>query len=292
MLSNLEALVALAEEGTMGRAALKLHVTQSAVSKRIHALETELDYQLIEKTGRKVQLTPAAARMLERVRPLLVQLKEELAARQSEAGGKLSLAVSVSVLISGGAKALAAARAACPGLELVVSANHASVAIERVRSGECMLALVQGKSEIAADLHARLVAEQTMVIVPAGLKRFSFPKKGAVEVLGMADHTEAWKFIQRGFRSAQADWGFTLKRAATLESFAAITEMSRAGFGNGIVPLGVARALGVPRGKLVFFPRPGLRVPVSLVGRQSTLARPLVQKFFNQLSALLGRDQE
>ena len=47
MLDKLEALQALAEAGTMGRAAASLRVTQSAVSKRIGALSSELGCELI-----------------------------------------------------------------------------------------------------------------------------------------------------------------------------------------------------------------------------------------------------
>ena len=47
--------------------------------------------------------------------------------------------------------------------------------------------------------------------------------------------------------------------------------------------LGVARAFGVPAETLVRFPEPGLNIPISLYGRRSTLARPLVQTFLESL---------
>ena len=59
--------------------------------------------------------------------------------------------------------------------------------------------------------------------------------------------------------------------------------MARAGFGNGLVPLGVAEALSIPRARLVHFPEPNVEIPVSLIGRRSTLARPLVQQFHSRL---------
>ena len=46
MIANLEALAALADLGTMTRAAARLRITQSAVSKRIAALEGELSLRL------------------------------------------------------------------------------------------------------------------------------------------------------------------------------------------------------------------------------------------------------
>ena len=69
----------------------------------------------------------------------------------------------------------------------------------------------------------------------------------------------------------------------TLESFQTVTQMARVGFGHGLVTLGVARAFGVPVETLVRFPEPGLNIPISLCGRRSTLARPLVQTFLDSL---------
>ena len=70
MFANLEALAALAKEGTMSRAALVLKISQSAVSKRIHSLEDELGRTLLEARGRRVHLTPFACRLLETSQPL------------------------------------------------------------------------------------------------------------------------------------------------------------------------------------------------------------------------------
>ena len=51
MMDNLEALMALAECGTMSRAALRLSITQSAVSKRIANLQSQLGKRLVERSG-------------------------------------------------------------------------------------------------------------------------------------------------------------------------------------------------------------------------------------------------
>lgn len=51
MLDGLKALVILEKLGTVSEAAVHLRLTQSAVSKRLQALEIELGYPLLEKTG-------------------------------------------------------------------------------------------------------------------------------------------------------------------------------------------------------------------------------------------------
>lgn len=284
MIEYIEALVALADCGTMRRAALRLHITQSAVSKRIDNLEHGLKRKLTEPRGRRVELTPEAARFVDKARPLLAELKELLHMEEAETSGKLELDLSVSVLIAWGARALARVRKSMPKLDLRVNAHHASVAVERVRSGESMLALVQGEATIAPDLTALPVFKQRIVIVPSGLKKIAFPKSGTLKVIAMEPHTEAWSFIQSGLRAGSPRWGASIEAETTLQSFSAIAEMARAGFGHGVVPLGVARALGIPEKQLLHFPSPGVFVPVSLIGRRSTLGRNLVQSFYKALT--------
>lgn len=283
MLDNLEALAALADTGTMGKAALALHVTQSAISKRIANLEHQLKQKLVVPHGRRVELTPVAIALLQKSRPLMAALKDAFIQERAEASGKLVIDVANSVLISWGASALAKVKKKLAKLELEVSARHASVAVERVRAGESMIAIVQGASLIAPELSAHHLFNQTMVIVPSELKPFRISNGMKIPLLAIESYTESWHFIEEGIKSASSEWGFSFEVIAQLQSFSAITQMARSGFGHGLVPRGVARTLGIPQSKLVKLPKPGLTNPVSLVGRRSTIARSLVQKFYQEL---------
>ncbi len=57
MINYLEALLALERTGTISEAAAQLRLTQSAVSKRIQALQNEVQFKVIEPDGRRVRLT-------------------------------------------------------------------------------------------------------------------------------------------------------------------------------------------------------------------------------------------
>lgn len=56
---QLESFLAVAENLSFARAAETLNITQSAVSRQIHALEDELDARLFRRTSRSVSFTPA-----------------------------------------------------------------------------------------------------------------------------------------------------------------------------------------------------------------------------------------
>jgi len=74
-LTDLRSLVAAADSGTLGRAALRLHISQPALSKRLQALEQTVGVQLMERSQRGVTLTPAGRRLYEQARPLLAQME-------------------------------------------------------------------------------------------------------------------------------------------------------------------------------------------------------------------------
>ena len=55
---QLECFIQVAENLNFARAARNLHITQPAVSRQIHALESELGARLFDRTTRTVSLTP------------------------------------------------------------------------------------------------------------------------------------------------------------------------------------------------------------------------------------------
>ena len=60
-LKHLAHWLALAETGSFSRAAEKLHITQSALSRSIHVLEEELGGPLVDRVGKKNEMTPLSA---------------------------------------------------------------------------------------------------------------------------------------------------------------------------------------------------------------------------------------
>ena len=68
--------VAVAEMENVSRAALKLHVSQPALSRQIRDVEDEIGFCLLERTAKSVRLTDAGRAFLNDARTLLQQADE------------------------------------------------------------------------------------------------------------------------------------------------------------------------------------------------------------------------
>jgi len=73
-LLQLESFVVIAEEGHVGRAAQRLHVSQPPLTRRLRALEDELGVSLFARTPRGMTLRPDGERLLTHAREILARV--------------------------------------------------------------------------------------------------------------------------------------------------------------------------------------------------------------------------
>ena len=81
-LQQLRYAVAIAEEQSFTRAAERCFVVQSALSRQIKSLESELGVRLFARTSRKVEVTPAGEAFVEQARLCLRQRSARRLRRQ------------------------------------------------------------------------------------------------------------------------------------------------------------------------------------------------------------------
>lgn len=103
-LRHLRCLVAIAEEGSFSRAALRLGTTQPAISQLLKRLEDMLGHRLLERDRSPPRLTPLGETVLREARQALGAVEEAMeATRRGLRGevGRLRIGVSVPSLYSG-----------------------------------------------------------------------------------------------------------------------------------------------------------------------------------------------
>jgi monoterpene epsilon-lactone hydrolase len=88
-LRHLRAFVMVADELNFRRAAERLHITQPALTRQIQSLERLIGCQLLNRSTRTARLTPAGEALLNRTRPVLVEVDAAVTAARS-VGGELA----------------------------------------------------------------------------------------------------------------------------------------------------------------------------------------------------------
>lgn len=282
MLSYIEALEALSQSGTMVEAATLLRISQSAISKRIASLEARVGKKLIEKTGRRVQLTPHALHLLTQLKPVLSEFRSILGAKIKSDSGVISLGVSESILNSWGAELLHKICKGWPELKLEVHTHRSPVVVDRVAAGEYQLGLIAGNADNSSSLRAIELLREPMVLIPKNLGRIP-SKWNGVGIITIESRSGTWGAIERRCN----DMGLIVERQ--LESFFAVVQMSRAGFGHGLVPLGACTALGINKKSVHIFSTAKLSRPVCLVARPSVLAQSTPARFVEILQSQISK---
>jgi DNA-binding transcriptional LysR family regulator len=167
---QLEMFRAVVEEGAFTRAADRLHVSQSAISRQLQLLEQELGTKLLHRSGRGVSLTPhgellltAANRINREIQDTVSQISDTLELQR----GLLSLGGGMTVSLYILPKLLKKFRSLYKNVDLRITTGESELLLHLLRTGRVDLALLT-LPIVAADLEVRPVLKEEMVVVTSG----------------------------------------------------------------------------------------------------------------------------
>jgi DNA-binding transcriptional LysR family regulator len=275
MLEELRALIALESTGTLSEAAVRLRLTQSAVSKRIQALETELGYKVVEPFGRRLKLTAKGLLVLAKARPLLLEIEGLKDLGEEGAARSMAIGISDSIASSWGPKLIKRALKKVEDLGLEFHVHRSTMVLEQIRSGRYEIGLVTGEQQ-GNDLIWNLLAQEPMVLVGLG--------EGSARntVLSIEKNSATWREIGKLVGDHER---LKNKEMIHLESFSAAIQMAREGFGQALVPLGLAKAFGAKADETVPL-SPRIKRHVYLVTRKSVADIKCVRDLYRSMSEL------
>ncbi len=162
MLAQLRAFLVVVGEGSLNRAALRLRLSQPALSRQMQALEAEIGGRLLDRSAAGVKPTAAGHALLAGVRPLLGAYDEALAEARSLARGQLDR-LRVGYLLSAAPAyvdpALASFRRSHPGTKVQLVDLSPGEQIAALRKGELDLAIIGQEGGLAkSDFYTRNLA--------------------------------------------------------------------------------------------------------------------------------------
>ena len=202
--AELSAFVAVADELSFTKAAVRLGLSPASLSLSVRALEERLGVRLLNRTTRSVAPTDAGQRMLGAVRPLLDGFQtaiESVNVFRDKPAGHLRLTMAPSILL---ATPLAEFVAAYPQITIEISVDSAYVDIVAARFD----AGFRLGHKIAKDMIALRVSDDIRFVVAASpryLARHSRPKTPAdlrehncIRFRLPSGNTYPWNFRVRG----------------------------------------------------------------------------------------------
>jgi DNA-binding transcriptional LysR family regulator len=179
-LQDIEAFVAVAETGSMNRAAVRLNLTQPATSRRIQNFEAAIgDASLFNRAVKPATLTALGNHVLERCRRVLtaVAVLQACTTKAAVPAGGLKAGVAHGLGEIVLTTPFDTLRRTFPQITLQVSSNWTTGLIEDVRSGalDCAVGLLTEAHSVPAGVaRVALGAEQIVIVAPAK----SMPKRG------------------------------------------------------------------------------------------------------------------
>jgi LysR family hydrogen peroxide-inducible transcriptional activator len=165
-LRQLRYLVALADHRHFGRAAEACLATQSTLSAGLQELEALLGARLVERTKRKVLMTPLGEAVVERARLLLLgaqDIADMARASQAPLSGVLRLGVIPTIAPFLLPRVLPGLRARFPDLKLTLREDLTARLLDRLAEGQLDLALLALPYE-APEFEAQVLAHDPFVL--------------------------------------------------------------------------------------------------------------------------------
>ena len=167
---NLKAFVAVAVRRSFSVAAEKLHITQPAISKRIHMLEQQLDTQLFDRIGRQISLTEAGRTLLPHAEAILDAMhtaRQAITDLSGETKGQLKLITSHHIGLHRLPRILREYTERYPLVELDIRFMDSGEAYTAVLKGDCDLGIVTEAAQHDEALNTRTVWKDKMLFVAA-----------------------------------------------------------------------------------------------------------------------------
>jgi DNA-binding transcriptional LysR family regulator len=291
-LRQLEYFVAVAEEGSFTRAAVRVHVAQPGVSAQIRQLERELGQELFDRSGRTVRLTDVGAAVLPFARAALEAVAGARGA-VDELTGLLRGQVSIGMVVACSSvdlfTLLEEFHRRHPGVEIALSEANSDRLIEELQAGRLDLALLGLATDPPAGIETQVIVDEPFVAAVSSGDRLA--EVDVIALDGLRERRLICLPRGTGLRTALdaacARAGFQPRVAFEASDPNVVAQLAARGLGVAILPEAVARA-HAPAVHSVAIADPQLRGRVELAWRADGPISPAARALIDEARSMLG----
>lgn len=242
---QLRAFQELARYQSFTAASRALHLTQSAVSHSIKALESTLDMALFERQGRVVRLTSAGTKFLPHALEVLNRMRSAVDAVEAirhPGYGRLSIGSTITMSHAVLPAVLREFRGSFPNYEITISTDDTRELLNLLGNGTIDLAIGMELSG-TSTYHFRHFFTDRIAMAMAPVHPLA--KSDSISAGDLVDQdfifysreSETYQILTRGFAESKS----RLRGHLQVGSMAAIKEMARLGMGVGLLAPWIAR---------------------------------------------------
>ena len=241
---DLEHFIAVAETGSIARAAERCHTVASAVSKRLSDLEASFGTSLLVRGAKGVELTAAGHAFLARARSVLHQaelLDEELRRHASGARGHVRVFANISAIVEFLPAALASFLAKYPDIHIHLEEHVSSAVAAGVADNLADFGILNAQAAIDGLTMTPFRSDELVVVLKpdhplAQETELSYSDIADLPHVGLHTNSALHNLLAR----AAADAGKPLNFLIRVTSFDAACAMVAAGLGIAIIPKAAA----------------------------------------------------
>ena len=250
-LASLALFVRVAETRSITRAAEAGHIALAAASRRIAQLEDQFGVQLLYRTARGVELTPAGSALLFHARQMLGKVDEmraEIADYSKGAKGLVRLQANASALAQYLPLDLARFAAAHPAIKVSLGEERSVAIVDAVRTGATDVGIVmEGADAPGLELYDYRTDVLCAVVPrkhPVRARKLAFARLLDNDFVGLEGNT----VISQILSAQAAKSGKPLRLRVQVKSFDVVARLVQAGLGIGVLPEEAALAFAKPMG--------------------------------------------
>ena len=249
--TSLALFVRVAETKSITKAAQACHIALAAASRRVTQLEDQFNVQLLYRTTRGVELTPAGIALLQHARIVLSQMDEmqgEITGYAKGAKGTVRIQANASVLAQYLPDDLATFAQAHPAIKVSLGEERSGAIAQAVQSGAADVGIVMEGADASTlecfDYRADTLGAVVPRKSPIKAKRLAFVDLLDHDFVGL----ESTTVISQIMLEQASRAGKPLKLRVQVKSFDVVARMIQAGLGIGILPEAAARSFAAPMG--------------------------------------------
>ena len=240
-LTSLQMFVAVCEAGSIGKAAEREFIAQSALSKRLSDLEVMLGSSLLQRHSRGVHPTPAGQSLLHHARSVLFSLDRmhaELIEYADGARGQVRVHASISAIVQFLPEDLGAFIRAHPSIKIDLEEHLSEEVIRAVQEGATDLGVCNTGGGVGELQTLPYRQDQLVLVVPqthalARRTTVAFADSLLLDHVGLHSNSS----IYVAMRQAAAELGLNIKLRIQVTGLDAMCRMIHNGLGVGVMPL-------------------------------------------------------